>query len=277
MDHSEPSSRVLDGPAGARSAAAPPPSPSDPIQLEQPDVFMRQLLLTMVEFRDGNFSVRMPADLTGLSGQDRRHLQRHRGHERRRAQETSRVSRVVGKEGKLKQRMNVSGAAGGLGRRSGRDQHADRRPGLADDRSDARGRRGGQGRSGPVDGLEVDGRPLEGRVPAVRQAGQHDDRPAVGVHVRSDARGARGRHRRQARRPGAGQGRVRRLEGPDRVGQPDGRQPDGPGPQHRRRDDRRGQRRPVQEDHRRRPRRDPAAQGSHQHDGRPAARRSPRK
>jgi HAMP domain-containing protein len=35
---------------------------------------------------------------------------------------------------------------------------------------------------------------------------------------------------------------------------------------------RRRQRRPLQEDHRRRPRRDPAAQGSDQHDGRPAAR-----
>ena len=66
------------------------------------------------------------------------------------------------------------------------------------------------------------------------------------------------------------QGRLGRLEGTHRLGQPDGRQPDRAGAQHRRRDDRRRQRRPVQEDHRRRARRDPAAQGSHQHDGRPA-------
>ena len=62
---------------------------------------------------------------------------------------------------------------------------------------------------------------------------------------RSDPRGARGRHRRQARRPGAGARRRRHLEGPDRQRQPDGRQPDRPGPQHRRRDHRRGARRPC--------------------------------
>ena len=49
-----------------------------------------------------------------------------------------------------------------------------------------------------------------------------------------------------------------------------GRQPDRPGPQHRRRDDRRGQRRPVQEDHGGREGRDPGAQEHHQHDGGPA-------
>jgi HAMP domain-containing protein len=47
-------------------------------------------------------------------------------------------------------------------------------------------------------------------------------------------------------------------------------QPDRPGPQHRRGDDRRRQRRPQQEDHRRREGRDPRAQEHHQHDGRSA-------
>ena len=59
-----------------------------------------------------------------------------------------------------------------------------------------------------------------------------------GFASRSDARGARGRHRRQARRTGAGGRRRRHLEGPDRQRQPDGRQSDRPGPQHRRGDDR---------------------------------------
>ena len=62
------------------------------------------------------------------------------------------------------------------------------------------------------------------------------------------------------------------LEGPDRLGQLHGLEPDRPGPQHRRGDDRGRARRPVQEDHRRRARRDPRAQGNHQHDGRPAQR-----
>ena len=52
-------------------------------------------------------------------------------------------------------------------------------------------------------------------------------------------------------------------------------QPDGPGAQHRRRDDGRRDRRPVAEDHGRREGRDPRAEEHHQHDGGPAARRSP--
>ena len=88
---------------------------------------------------------------------------------------------------------------------------------------------------------------------------------------RSDARGARGRHRRQARRPGAGAGRRRHLEGPDRQRQLHGVEPDRAGPQHRRGRDRHRRRRPVEEDHRRRARRDPAAEGNAEHHGRAAS------
>ncbi len=62
---------------------------------------------------------------------------------------------------------------------------------------------------------------------------------------RSDARGARGRHRRQARRPGAGARRRRHLEGPDRHRQRHGRQPDRAGARHRQGGDRGRQRRPA--------------------------------
>ena len=54
--------------------------------------------------------------------------------------------------------------------------------------------------------------------------------------------------------------------------QRDGLEPDRAGPQHRRGDHRRGPRRPVAQDHRRREGRDPRAQGNHQHDGRPVER-----
>ena len=119
--------------------------------------------------------------------------------------------------------------------------------------------------------LDVDGRPLQGRVPALRRDRQHDDQAAQRVHLGSDARRPRSRHRRQARRPGAGRRRHRRVEGPDRERQLDGVEPDRAGPQHRRGDDRGRQRRLVEEDHRRRARRNSAAQGSHQHDGGSAA------
>ncbi len=58
----------------------------------------------------------------------------------------------------------------------------------------------------------------------------------------------------------------------DRQREPDGRQSDRPGPQHRRSDHRRRQGRLVEEDHRRRQGRDPRAQEHHQHDGGPAQR-----
>ena len=66
---------------------------------------------------------------------------------------------------------------------------------------------------------------------------------------RSDARGARSGNRRQAGRPGAGEGRRRRVEGSDRLGELDGRQPDESGSQHRRSDDRRGEGRSFDQDH----------------------------
>ena len=101
---------------------------------------------------------------------------------------------------------------------------------------------------------------------------QHDGGPAQRLRRRSDARGARGRHRRQARRPGAGARRRRHLEGSHRQRQLDGLEPDRPGPQHRRGRDRGRQGRPVEEDHGERVGRNPPAEGNAQHDGRPAQR-----
>ena len=65
----------------------------------------------------------------------------------------------------------------------------------------------------------------EGRDPRAEGHHQHDGRPAVLVRGRGHARGARGGHRGQARRPGRGAQRGRHLEGPDRLGEPDGLEP----------------------------------------------------
>ena len=61
--------------------------------------------------------------------------------------------------------------------------------------------------------------------------------------------------------------RRRHLEGPDRFRQRHVRQPHRPGAQHRAGDDRGRARRPLAKDHGRRARRDPGAQGHHQHHG----------
>ncbi len=111
----------------------------------------------------------------------------------------------------------------------------------------------------------------EGRVPALRDDRERDDRADERVHLRSDARGARGRYRRQARWSGRRAGRRRHVERPHRQRELDGRQPDRPGAQHRRSGHRHRERRLVTQDHGGRARRNSAAEGSHQHDGGPAS------
>ena len=187
------------------------------------------------------------------------------------ADELSRLRQVVGKQGKLKQRASLREARGFWG------ESIECINSLIDDlvhpTSEVARVIGAvaQGDLSKSMALEVDGRAARRRVPAHRQDDQQDGRAARQLLGRGDARGARGRHRGQARRPGQGEGRGRHLEGPDRLGQLDGRQPDRPGAQHRRRDHRGGQGRPVEEDRRRRQGRVPDAEEHHQHDGRPAA------
>ena len=86
---------------------------------------------------------------------------------------------------------------------------------------------------------QQDHRGVQGRDPGAEEHHQHDGRPAERLRLGGDARGARGGHRRQAGRPGAGARRRRHLEGPDRQRQLDGQQPHGSGAQHRRGRDRR--------------------------------------
>ena len=78
-----------------------------------------------------------------------------------------------------------------------------------------------------------DHRRREGRNPRAQEHHQHDGGSAQRLRVRSDACGARGRHRRQAGWPGAGFRRRGHLEGLDRHRQRHGRQPDRAGAWHR--------------------------------------------
>ena len=89
------------------------------------------------------------------------------------AEEVSRLSRVVGKEGKLKQRAMLGDGQRVLARVDRVGQLADRRPGPPDERDGARDRRRGARR--PVQDHGARGRrpPARGRVPAHRQDHQH--------------------------------------------------------------------------------------------------------
>ena len=77
-----------------------------------PHGFPRQLLAAMLEFRDGNFAVRMPSGLTGLDGKLADTFNDIASNADRRARDVARVSRMVGKEGVLKERLNVTGMIG---------------------------------------------------------------------------------------------------------------------------------------------------------------------
>ena len=137
------------------------------------------------------------------------------------ASEVTRVAREVGTEGNARR-------PGAGGRRVGHVEGPDRLGelhGRQPDGAGAQHRRrddGGGGRR-PV---EEDHGGREGRDPRAEEHHQHDGGPAALVRLRSDARGARSGHGRQARRPGRRAGRGRHVEGPDRLGELHGRQPD---------------------------------------------------
>src|ERR1700721_4897575 len=73
----------------------------------------RQLLMAMMAFRDGDFSVRLPADWPGIDGRIAEAFNQSLAHEGRISREVARLSVTVGKEGRLKQRMTLPGAVGG--------------------------------------------------------------------------------------------------------------------------------------------------------------------
>src|SRR5213079_3050297 len=67
----------------------------------------RQILTALVAFRDGDFSVRLPADWGGIDGRIADAFNQTIAQEDRIAREISRVTMMVGKEGRLKQRVTL--------------------------------------------------------------------------------------------------------------------------------------------------------------------------
>ena len=170
-----------------------------------------------------------PIELVRLRGDACRARSRHRG-QARRSGPGARCRRHLEGPHRQRQLHGLQPDRAGAQHRRRRDRDRRRRP------------------------LQEDYGERVGRDPPAQGNAQYDGRPAQRLCRRSDARRARGRHRRQARRSGERARRRRHLEGFDRKRQLDGQQPDGAGAQHRRSDDRGRQWRPVQEDHRRRAR-----------------------
>src|SRR5437764_1274548 len=72
----------------------------------------RQILSVLLAYKSGDFSVRLPADWVGIPGKIADAFNEIVEFNQRLSDETARVSRAVGKEGKLKQRLSLSGARG---------------------------------------------------------------------------------------------------------------------------------------------------------------------
>ena len=127
----------------------------------------------------------------------------------------------------------------------------------ADGRDRARDRRSRRRRPLPSRSqLRMEGQALKGEFLRIGTTVNAMVDQLSSIRRRGHAGRARGRHRGQARWPGEGEGRLRNLEGPHRLRQPDGVEPHRPGAQHRRGDDGRCDRRPFEEGHGRRQGRD---------------------
>ncbi|HEY2573842.1 MAG TPA: HAMP domain-containing protein [Verrucomicrobiaceae bacterium] len=120
------------------------------------------LLEAMLAFRNGNFGVRLPAGWSGVYGKIADAFNDLMAMNERRARETARVSLLVGREGKLKQRMTLTGLHGGWADEvQALNELFDDlvRPTVEVTRTIGAVAKGDLGQSMA---LEVDGRPLEG-------------------------------------------------------------------------------------------------------------------
>ena len=163
------------------------------------------------------------------------------------AEQVTTVARQVGTEGQARRPGRGAGSrrhVEGAHRQRERDGREPHRSGSQHRRRDHRGR---EGRS-----LAQDHRGGEGRSAAPEEHDQHDGRPALVVRGRGHARRQGSGDRRPPRRPGRGQGRQRHVARADEQREPARRQPHQSGAQHRGRDDRGRQGRPLAQDHRRR-------------------------
>ena len=199
--------------------------------------FDRQLLSTLLAFRKGDWSVRLPSDLTGISGKIADVLNDIIDANERVAKEFDRVSRVVGREGKLSQRAAPVGVAGGWGTmvQSINTLIDDMvRPTTEMVRVIGAVAKGDLSQSM---GLDVDGRPLKGEFLRSVKLLTHGGSACI-LRVRGHAGRPGGGNGGQTRRTGESQGRSRDVEGSHRQCQFDGWQPHRSGPEYRGSNDR---------------------------------------
>jgi HAMP domain-containing protein/signal transduction histidine kinase/CheY-like chemotaxis protein len=150
--------KALSGTNGKR-----PEAQSVRVGSEMPeDARLRMILGAMVAFRDGDFSVRLPVDWAGTEGLIAGAFNQVIAQKHRISKELARLSEMVGKQGRLKQRMNLPGALGGWAEDS--DSLNTLIEDLVRPTTDSARTIGAvvKGSLGQSMDLEVDGRPLKG-------------------------------------------------------------------------------------------------------------------
>jgi HAMP domain-containing protein/signal transduction histidine kinase/DNA-binding response OmpR family regulator len=103
-------------PANGKQTRAREPRPSGRVQEPSGRVQARDntiLLKTLISFKKGDFAVRMPVDRTGTEGKIADALNDILELNQRLASELDRISKSVGKEGKIAQRASIGSASGG--------------------------------------------------------------------------------------------------------------------------------------------------------------------
>src|SRR5207237_10515389 len=76
------------------------------------DAFPRQVLATLLDFRNGNFAVRLPSGLPGIEGRIADVFNEIATISARRASEIARISHMVGTAGRIKERASMVGMVG---------------------------------------------------------------------------------------------------------------------------------------------------------------------
>src|SRR4029077_7528153 len=77
------------------------------------DAELKQLLAALTAFKRGNFSVRLPEDWTGLAGKVADTFNDVIAINERMSREVERITRVVGKEGRISQRVSLGAVSEG--------------------------------------------------------------------------------------------------------------------------------------------------------------------
>ena len=157
---------------------------------------LNRLLAALVSMRDGNFRKRLTVSGDGVMAEIAAVFNEVADRNLHLTGELARVRRMVGREGKLTERLETGACEGSWA------AAIDASNALVDDLArpvsevgpGAVG--GGRGRPGAADGAAVAGRrtgpahPLRGEFLKVGAYGQQPGRPAVGVHRRGDPGGA---------------------------------------------------------------------------------------